>query len=51
MDHNKFRSNHINNSVFWYKMGAKDIFGNNIFEKKEEKENKLNEMKNLKIYL
>ena len=47
---NKFRSNHINNSVFGYKMGAKDIFGNNIFEKKEEKENKLNEkFKNLSL--
>ena len=40
----------INHSVFRYPFGAKDNFGNNIFESQEEKENKLNEnFKNLSL--
>ena len=47
---NLFNNNIINNSVIDFKIGAKDNFGNNIFEKPEEKENKLTEkFKNLSL--
>ena len=51
MDINTIREhNKINKSEFDYKIGAEDNFDNNIFEKQEEKANKLNEkFKNLSL--